>query len=200
MTQASRDLERWLPIARFEGFYEVSDLGRVRSVDRTVESTSAWGRPCMRTYRGQLLTPVPIWDGHLRVKLGRPGRKNRLVRVHHLVLKAFVGPCPTGLLGCHDDDDPTNNSLNNLRWDTPSSNIFDQVRSGKHRETQKRKCPRRHLLVMPNLMPSQLKRGARSCLACSRARQTKVVRSDPSCFQAVSDQYYAEIMGSLVDC
>lgn len=50
--------------------------------------------------------------------------------VHHLVLEAFVGPRPAGMQGCHRDDDPRNNALDNLRWDTPAGNKSDAVRRG----------------------------------------------------------------------
>jgi len=51
--------------------------------------------------------------------------------VHRLVLTAFTGPCPTGLEACHfPDTNPSNNYLENLRWDTRSANQKDAVRSG----------------------------------------------------------------------
>ncbi len=59
-------------------------------------------------------------------------------QVHRLVLEAFVGPCPPGMECCHfPDQDPTNNRLENLRWDTKSKNIRerinpDYVRGSRH--------------------------------------------------------------------
>lgn len=50
--------------------------------------------------------------------------------VHRLVLEAFVGPCPPGLLACHKDGNPTNNNLSNLRWDTRSANAIDSINHG----------------------------------------------------------------------
>ena len=52
--------------------------------------------------------------------------------VHSLVLTAFVGPRPTGMYALHRDDDPTNNSLDNLYWGTPSENIRQCFNSGRH--------------------------------------------------------------------
>jgi hypothetical protein len=52
------------------------------------------------------------------------------VKVHRLVLTAFVGPCPIGMEGCHRDGDKANNRLSNLRWGTPKSNSEDRVRHG----------------------------------------------------------------------
>lgn len=50
--------------------------------------------------------------------------------VHRLVLEAFVGPCPPGLEACHNDGNPKNNALSNLRWDTHQSNIDDKEKHG----------------------------------------------------------------------
>lgn len=51
--------------------------------------------------------------------------------VHHLVLEAFVGPCPPGMECCHENDIGTDNRLTNLRWDTHKSNIDDAKRNNK---------------------------------------------------------------------
>jgi hypothetical protein len=65
--------------------------------------------------------------GYLRVTLGRRTRKC----IHHLVLEAFVGPCPSGMVACHfPDTDPSNNSVNNLRWDTQAGNMCDRELCG----------------------------------------------------------------------
>lgn len=51
-------------------------------------------------------------------------------KVHAIVLEAFVGPCPTGMEGCHEDGDPANPRLDNLRWDTRKGNMADARRHG----------------------------------------------------------------------
>jgi predicted transcriptional regulator len=48
--------------------------------------------------------------------------------VHRLVLETFIGPCPLGMEGCHNNGNPPNNSLNNLRYDTPKGNSLDKVK------------------------------------------------------------------------
>jgi hypothetical protein len=70
--------------------------------------------------------------GYPMVSLCREG-KRRLRYVHHLVLEAFVGPCPVGLECLHGDDNPSNNQLGNLRWGTHSENLFDRTRNGNAR-------------------------------------------------------------------
>lgn len=129
----SGHVEEWRPVVGHEGAYEVSDFGRVRSVDR-VKTYQRWdGRTgqfisVSRRHRGAILRPGPTSTGHLTVCLGRGGS----VLVHHLVLEAFVGPRPPKPLeGLHWDDDRQNNCVANLRWGTRSENIHDAIRNGR---------------------------------------------------------------------
>lgn len=179
--------EEWLPVHGFEGAYEVSDWGRVRSLDRIITTKAG----IKQRHQGRVLTPAADRSGHLNVNLG-PGKK---LLVHRLVLEAFIGPSPEGQECCHNDGDPTNNNLANLRWDTRSENVLDSVRHRTHNETAKTHCPRGHELASPNLKPSQMKRGRRNCLACARAHS--YVRNHPGMthdFQQVSDSYHRSIM------
>ena len=114
--------EQWLPVPGFNG-YEVSNFGKVRSLDRWV---SAKDNRKPRFWAGQELTPgTSNASGHLRVVLNR-----RSYYVHRLVLTAFVGPCPEGMEACHNDGNPRNNALENLRWDTRKGNFADKVKHG----------------------------------------------------------------------
>jgi hypothetical protein len=61
----------------------------------------------------------------------RVGRKTIYRYACHLVLLAFVGPCPPGRQCCHADDPPGNDRLSNLRWDTPKANSADAATNGK---------------------------------------------------------------------
>lgn len=67
---------------------------------------------------GKVLSQHPVKGGYLRVPL-RDGRKHLVQR---LVLEAFIGPCPKGCEASHEDGDPTNNHLDNLRWRTKNDN------------------------------------------------------------------------------
>jgi hypothetical protein len=68
--------------------------------------------------------------GHLKVNLCHEGKRWDAVPVHRLVLETFVGPCPEGMECCHNDGNPSNNQLDNLRWDTRQGNNDDRVKHG----------------------------------------------------------------------
>lgn len=120
------DSECWLPVPDWEGFYEVSNTGLVRSTDRVIAISDG----SSRRLRGRQIRPRPNHGGHLYISLSRPGEKCRKHPIHRLVLAAFVGPCPGGMEGCHYDGDPANNHLANLYWGTRSQNILDRFRHG----------------------------------------------------------------------
>lgn len=82
----------------------------------------------MLAEKWHLLKPIRR-QGYCTVNLARGGKKTAL-RIHRLVLEAFVGPCPVGLVGCHNDGNRSNNLVENLRWDTHQSNADDALRHG----------------------------------------------------------------------
>lgn len=113
-------MERWLPIVGYEGYYEVSSLGRVRSLDRTI--TYVNGRVDHRF--GSLMSTRARPDGYLQVNLCRDSKKAVLL-VHHLACEAFHGPRPTGLDVAHNSGVRSDNSETNLRYDTRKGNLAD---------------------------------------------------------------------------
>lgn len=94
--------EIWKPVVGYEDFYEVSNFGRVKSLPRK------WAK-------GGMLKPSPVGHGYLRVCLCKNGKRER-VKVHQLVMEAFVGRCPAGYEVDHIDWNPSNNRLDNLRY------------------------------------------------------------------------------------
>lgn len=106
-------VENWRPVVGAEGEYEVSDRGRVRSLARTVEHANRWGGRTTRPIPGRLLRPGVSGTGQLTVV---PGRSRGSRTIHSLVLEAFVGPCPPGMIGRHRDRNPERNVLENLYY------------------------------------------------------------------------------------
>lgn len=103
--------EEWRPIKNYEGLYEVSSLGRIKS---------------LRT--GRLMSPAPDSDGYATVSLFKIKRKT--YRWHRLVLEAFVGNTEGKGQINHIDGNKLNNRLENLEWATPSENAIHAYRIG----------------------------------------------------------------------
>lgn len=175
---------RWRPVPDYEGRYDVSDIGEVRSIPRTDRLGRSQG--------GLVLKQHARKSGHRTVVLyGSDGRRTMLV--HTLVATAFICPRPTGLEVCHGDGDPRNNRVSNLRWDTHSENTIDRVRHGAHHQTAKAVCPVGHALRAPNLSAAAVRKGHRTCLACERAHAAARHAGEPF-DRALADRKYIEIM------
>lgn len=104
--------EEWRPVVGFEGFYEVSSEGRVRSFRRGAN--------------GRLLRPGISSNDYPTVALGRGNSRT----VHSLVAAAFIGPCPEGEEVRHHDNDRRNPRATNLRYGTRAQNIADAQAAG----------------------------------------------------------------------
>src|SRR5215471_9115106 len=110
--------ENWRPVPDWEGFYEVSDWGRIRSVARKVE----YGVKGHATYSGRLMAQFLKPNGYLCIDLKRDGKTKRLY-VHRLVALAFIALCPSGKEVDHIDGNRAHNALKNLRYVTRSENM-----------------------------------------------------------------------------
>lgn len=117
--------ERWRHVVGWQGKYKVSDLGRVRSVDRMVRCRNN-GK---RTIRGKILSPSRNAYGHCQVQLNRKGQ-SFMYPVHTLVITAFIGPRPPGKECCHGPGGRADNRLHNLRYDTRAENMWEAVVAG----------------------------------------------------------------------
>lgn len=118
--------ETWKPVVGYEGLYEVSDHGGVRSLDRVTEYPNGM----TRAFQGQVLADHSMASGHRMVDLYRSGQRWSTT-VHTLVAEAFIGPRPAGMDVCHGDSDPANNLVGNLRYDTRRGNVADSVAAGR---------------------------------------------------------------------
>lgn len=183
--------EAWLPVEGFEGFYEVSSLGRVRSLARTIHLSTGPRRLPSR----EVGTGIDGSNGYRRVSLTGHG-KAALRRVHAMVAAAFIGPRPKGMVVRHLDSNPGNNAASNLAYGTQSENMKDEVRNGRNWQSAKTSCPRGHALTPENNTKVKANRGHRNCLACTRAYNR--VRKNPSLnIDTLSDEIYESIRGQL---
>lgn len=143
---------QWLPVSGYDG-YQVSDAGQVMSF--------------RRSRKGKLLKPIPATGGYLVVKLNHANNRKL---IHRLVLEAFIGPCPDGMEACHNNGNPADNRLSNLRWDTKSANAFDRTRHG-HSQRSKTACPAGHPYDTKNTRWSKTPSGlGRQCRECDRLK------------------------------
>lgn len=122
--------EEWRDIPGYEGRYQASNMGQVRSLSGMISRVCACGcgavssvvhhgRVLKHQYRGGKIKPYAVVDMD---KTSRP--------VHHLVLLAFVGPRPEKAQGCHRNDNQLDNRLENLYWGSWHENRADAERNG----------------------------------------------------------------------
>lgn len=153
--------EEWLPVVGWEGLYEVSETGRVRSLDRVVNSR--WGKT--RVVPGRELSPYMDVDRYPVFTLAIRGkRKNR--KASRLVAEAFI-PNPDGFRNVlHNDDVKTNNVVTNLRWGTLAENVADSIRNGTHGRASKTHCRRGHEYTLENTRYRPDRPDSRICRKC----------------------------------
>lgn len=121
------NLDCWRPIPSFPG-YEVSDIGRVRSMPHSRAGRNGG----VRTFGIKILKLRLDRNGRPIVSIRKNGER-KLVRVSTLVAEAFLGPRPTGMEVCHDNGDSLNNHPWNLRYDTHQNNCRDRIIHGTQR-------------------------------------------------------------------
>lgn len=134
--------EEWRSVVGFEGLYEVSNFGRVRSVERYV--TSRWGSP--KSVKARILALSFSYQGYLRVGLNKDGKRTCHF-VQRLVTAAFLGPIPEGMEVAHNDGSKTNNVLNNLRYSTHVDNMADIKKHGTAADQRGEKGPGAKLTI-----------------------------------------------------
>lgn len=109
-------MENWKEIKGYEGLYEISDAGNVRSVDRCI----TYSNGVKHNYKGKIIVPV-IHRNYYAVTLHKDNKK-RTFKVHRLVAEAFIeNPLNLPYVN-HKDENKLNNSVSNLEWCTAQYN------------------------------------------------------------------------------
>lgn len=122
--------EIWVPIPGYEGAYEVSNKGRVRSLDRLVVDM---GGKRERLFKGTIMRLQNDKDGYKFVHLHLHGVEKRNIKIHRLVAKCFI-PNPKNLPYInHKDFDRSNNKVSNLEWCTAQQNTVYSRKVGRIR-------------------------------------------------------------------
>ena len=145
--------EVWKPLPNFSK-YLVSNLGNVRSLYKSEET---------------LLKPYKA-KKYLKVSLSESGVRTTL-KVHRLVMLAFVGVVPSGMEVRHLDGNGSNNRLDNLKYGTKKENMSDSLLHGTHNMARKIVCPKGHPYSRENTRVRTDVRGSwRECKICSLER------------------------------
>lgn len=163
-------MTKWLPVVGYEGLYEVSDLGRVRSLDRRVKSR--WNQT--RIIRGRELKPYNSYDGYttFTLRLNPTSKKN--IKASRLVAEAFIPKIEGKDWVLHNDGDPQNNSVSNLRWGTAKENSEDMKEHGTNHYASRDACGAGHKYTSETVMYRRAADGQmtqRRCLICERKYQ-----------------------------
>lgn len=119
--------ELWKSVSGYEGYYEISSIGRIKSLARVITRSDGQTRLITEKF----LTPVKHNDGYLSIKLCKNGHC-KTVRIHRLVAEAFI-PNPQNLPEVnHKDMDRSNNNVTNLEWTTHLANVAYSASKGKY--------------------------------------------------------------------
>ena len=110
--------EEWRDIEGYVGIYQVSNLGRVKSLDRM--RTTKTGRKSF--IKGRVITPEKSKDGYVSIKLNNNGMSKKKI-LHRIVAKAFIPNPENKPYVNHIDYDRTNAKASNLEWCTPKENV-----------------------------------------------------------------------------
>lgn len=120
--------EVWRDVLGYVGTYQVSNFGRVRSIDRYVQNIGN-GTGSVMLSRGKVLKLYKTPKGYLRINFCKQNNRRKFF-VHRLVYEAFCGPIPNNHDVCHNNGNPSDNRICNLRADTRSGNLSDKRRHG----------------------------------------------------------------------
>lgn len=122
--------EIWKPIKGYEGLYEVSNLGRVKSLSRKVNSYLGENTRTMR----ERIMKQRIRNSYFIVQLKKDGIR-KSYQVHRLVAEAFIPNPKNKSIVNHLDYNPRNNIVDNLEWCTQKENVNYSIQRMKHKKS-----------------------------------------------------------------
>lgn len=184
-------MEIWKDVEGYEGYYQVSNHGRVKSLERYVPHPICG----MKKVSEKILSQSVESNGYFRTSLTKNGKCVKVL-VHILVAKAFI-PIPISekkLVVRHGIEGQKVNTVKNLCWGTHSENEYDKQRDGTNPNLNKECCPLGHKYEGDNL---GLRGSGRRCKSCDRA--SAYTKSYPEKdFKETADLYYKEILTGQV--
>lgn len=145
-------VEIWKDVIGYEGYYQVSNIGNVRSIDRTIIDSNS----IKFNYKSKLLKPANNKDGYLQVGLSKNCKTNSYC-VHALLAKAFILNPENKPTVNHKDGNKHNNHIDNLEWATKSEQAIHSLKN--------------NLRTMPNVW--QGKFGSKHCASKGVSQYTK---------------------------
>lgn len=119
--------EIWKPVKGYEGYYEVSNLGRIKALTRTVQGKTRNGKPCPRIVKEHIMHQPNCTNGYKQIALSKDSEV-KMYRVHRIVAEAFLDNPKNYPEVNHIDEDKTNNCVTNLEW---CSHAYNQCYGNK---------------------------------------------------------------------
>ena len=123
--------EKWKDIKGYENTYQVSNFGRIRSLDRIYVQPSKWGTPMLKKYKGKVLNPTDNGNGYLIISLRDDNRNRKNFYVHRLVAEHFLREIAGGEVVNHLDYNKKNNNVENLEIISQKENVLYSISSMK---------------------------------------------------------------------
>jgi hypothetical protein len=121
-------IEKWKDVVGYEGLYSVSNLGRIKSLDKVIYYNRGGNSLSMKK-SVRILKQNKTRDGYFGVCLFKDS-KRKYVRVHRVVAETFIKNPKNKPYINHKDGNKLNNYVNNLEWVTGSENILHALKTG----------------------------------------------------------------------